>query len=110
MLSPTARNRRAGIRLDTLVTARAYRDGHALRAKVMDISASGALIRLQAQGSLPLVQRLELELETATLCTLARTVWQRGDVHAVRFIDLSDVDRLDIAEHLDIIERHRRIH
>lgn len=110
MLQPNVRNRRAGFRLDTFVPARAYRDGYALRATVVDISATGALIRLQAKGSLPLVQRLELELETTTLCTLARTVWQRDDVYAVRFIGLCDVDRLNIAEHLDAVDRHRRIH
>jgi len=38
---------------------------------------------------------------------VARTVWSSGDQHAVRFIELSDADRLDIAEHMDELRRAR---
>ena len=54
-------------------------------------------------------QRMELYLsEAVRVRSVARTVWARDGMCAVRFVDLSDADRLEIAEHLDRSERLRR--
>jgi hypothetical protein len=48
---------------------------------------------------------LELQLpeRMKTLSALARPVWAFGSQQALRFVRMSDVDRLSLAEHLDIL-------
>ena len=86
----------------------AFRHGHPSECRALDLSASGALLRRSRPHAPPLVQKLRLELGGATVTTYARTVWSRGGLEAVRFVGLSDVDRLEIAEHLDWLEARRR--
>jgi hypothetical protein len=95
-------DRRRGARLGTDVSLTAYRDGVAFHCRALDLSSGGALVYDPSCRPPPLVQRLELALDRATtIVTLARTIWQRGRWRAVSFVGLDDVDRLDIAEHLD---------
>ena len=101
--------RHGGARLSSDLAMTSYRDGYAKACRAVDLSASGALIRRISSHDPPMVQRMELYLgRDEPLEVLARTVWSSDDLHAVRFIDLSDVDRLDIAEYLDELERLRR--
>ncbi len=102
--------RRTGARVGTDFGLTALRDGIRFEGRAVDLSASGALIRSRGNRRRPpLIQRLELKLGASkSLKTLARTVWSRGKWQAVRFVGLSEVDRLDIAEHIDAMEgRHR---
>lgn len=38
------------------------------------------------------------------LCALARPVWYSGTRQAYKFVRMSDVDRLNLAEHVDLAE------
>jgi hypothetical protein len=53
----------------------------------------------------PLLLSLELSLpeRVTKLRALARPVWSFGTQQALRFVRMSDVDRLNLAEHLDIL-------
>jgi len=37
------------------------------------------------------------------LRALARPIWARGTQQALKFVRISDVDRLTLAEHLDVL-------
>ncbi|MBW2529156.1 MAG: hypothetical protein JRI23_33580 [Deltaproteobacteria bacterium] len=83
----------------------AYQDGMARRVRAVDLSCSGALFQRQSTRYPPMIQRVELDLGgEAPVRGVARTVWAQGDLHAVRFVELGDVDRLEIAEHIDRLE------
>ncbi len=77
------------------------RDGHAIEARSVDLSTSGVLIRHNNIRMWPMVQTIELDVGAKKISALARTAWCFGDLHAVHFVAMSDVDRLEIAEHLD---------
>jgi len=102
--------RRIGARIGTDFRLTARRNGICYEHRAVDLSATGALIR--SRRSLrrpPLLQHLELEIGAPKpLRTLARTVWAEGKWQGVRFVGLSDVDRLDIAEHIDRVEGRGR--
>jgi hypothetical protein len=70
------------------------------------ISPSGLVVR----GTRPLreprlVRALELELpeRARRLSVLARPVRSFGEYEALRFVEVDDADRLNIAEHLDLL-------
>ena len=52
-------------------------------------------------------ERFELHLGARPIRGRARSVWSRDGLHAVRFVSMSDVDRLVIAEHIDRLMRLR---
>ena len=109
MIISTSMERRHGVRIRTDCALTAHREGVSINGRAFDLSAGGALIRSAVRRPPPMVQRLEISLGSAGgLETLARTVWSRKEWHAVRFVGLSDVDRLEIAEHLDAVQRRRR--
>ena len=100
------RRRSARVRADVPVIT--YQDGVPLRARAVDLSCGGALIQRTAEHPPPMFQRLELFLGSSRpVHGVARTVWAHHGMCAVRFVDLSDVDRLEIAEHVDRSERRR---
>lgn len=55
-------------------------------------------------------QRMYVEMEIVLperlkpLCALARPVWSFGTQQAFKFVRMSDVDRLNLAEHVDLAE------
>ena len=101
-------DRRQLPRIPTDLPLLARSGGRTRRARAIDLSPRGALLR-GGFPCQPLVQQLLLDLgRGAPLLTLARTVWADDQFQAVRFVGLEDVSRLDIAEHLDAIERGRR--
>ena len=53
----------------------------------------------------PLVLKLELQLpeRRKPLHVLARPIWAFGTQQAFKFVRISDVDRLTLAEHLDLM-------
>ena len=100
------RRRSARVRADVPVIA--YQDGVPLRARAVDLSCGGALIQRTAEHPPPLFQRLELLLgPSRAVSSVARTIWAEHGMCAVHFVDLSDVDRLEIAEQVDRAGRRR---
>jgi len=96
------RNRRFGARLRTDLAVTTYHRGEARACRAVDLSPTGALIQRRSTTDPPLLHDLELDLShREPLRTLARTVWSKDNLMGVRFVGLSDVDRLDIAEELD---------
>ena len=98
-------DRRYGARINTDFRLRVHRDGHVVEGRSVDLSPTGALIRHRSIRSWPMVQKVELDLDGVPVETYARTAWCFGDLQAVRFVGLSEVDRLEIAEHLDRSQR-----
>ena len=97
----------ARVRTDCPITA--YCGGAPQGFRAVDLSCSGALVQRRTAGMMPpAVHALELDVGRRRLRTLARTVWVNRQQHGVRFIDMSDADRLEIAEHVDN-ERRRRL-
>ncbi|HZO14542.1 MAG TPA: PilZ domain-containing protein [Polyangiaceae bacterium] len=95
-------DRRQGARLGTDIPLVTYRDGVAFHCRAVDLSSGGALVYNPTRREPPLLQRIELTLNrSTTISALARTIWSSGRWIALRFVGLDDVDRLDIAEHLD---------
>ncbi|MEZ4439135.1 MAG: PilZ domain-containing protein [Polyangiaceae bacterium] len=108
-LSPRPLDRRhGGIRLNSDVALTSYRDGYAHNCRAIDLSASGALLRRSSRRRPPMVQRIDIHLgKSEPIRAMARTVWAEDDLQAIRFVGLSDVDRLEIAEFIDDLERRR---
>jgi hypothetical protein len=80
----------------------------------VSVSASGIVVRRPKPGSQhprSLVQTLLLELpeRTRRLEVRARLVRQFGDYDALRFVEIDDADRLNIAEHLDVLHLTDRV-
>ena len=101
--------RRFGTRMATDFGVLAYRHGHGLECRAVDLSAEGALFRRRCARPPPMVQQLVLQIGSTSVTTYARTVRSHGGLQAVRFVGLSDVDRLEIAEHLDSLEKRKRL-
>jgi hypothetical protein len=72
----------------------------------IEISPSGIIVdRGRELEAMPLLLRLEMQLpeRVRTLRALARPIWASGTQQALKFIRISDVDRLTLAEHLDLL-------
>lgn len=76
-------------------------------ARLLDVSTSGALVfRRRAVLRTDHTALLQLELSLPErhqpLRVVARSVWYSGHHQALRFLKMSDVDRLNLAEHVDL--------
>ena len=103
--------RRIGSRAQVDLPVGAYVDGWWHPCRAVDLSARGMVVQRTKSlsgRSISQLNELALELGGRIIGVLARTVWHDGRMLAVRFVDMSDVDRLEIAEHLDEIARRRR--
>ena len=74
----------------------------------IELSSSGIIIdrgRRRREGGL--LQTLELYLpeRRRPLRAVARSVWVSGTQQALKFVSISDADRLSLAEHLDLQAR-----
>ncbi|MBI4950653.1 MAG: hypothetical protein HY908_01335 [Myxococcales bacterium] len=99
-----------GQRLQADCSLTLFVDGSGRAARTLDLSCGGALVHegRVARRGLPLVCPVELRLGGgASIQGLARTVRSGGGRHALRFIGMSEVDRLEIAEHLDRLRQRR---
>ncbi|MCC6552139.1 MAG: PilZ domain-containing protein [Polyangiaceae bacterium] len=103
--------RRQGARGQVDIPVSALLDGHRHRCRAIDLSATGMVIERSAAlagRALPGVTPFELELGGGRPIRLrARPVWDRDRLVALRFVSMSDADRLTIAEHLD--RKRRRL-
>jgi hypothetical protein len=100
--------RRVGLRARTDFGVVA-RQGHSRsRCRGVEVSATGILVD-QGRAARLLADRLLVDLELLlperirTLRAVARPVWSFGTQQALRFVRMSDVDRLTLAEHLDLL-------
>jgi hypothetical protein len=98
--SSMERRRFARVRADIPMVA--YQNGFTERLRAVDLSAGGALVHRAGQSPPPIMQRIELRLETGRRVRgLARTIWSRRGYFAIRFVGFEDADRLEIAEQVD---------
>jgi hypothetical protein len=79
-------------------------------ARCLDISTGGILVsRNRSAGDTDwrIYFRLEIELPglDQPITALARPVWSRGQFQALKFLRMSDADRLALAEHVDRMSR-----
>src|SRR3954463_824874 len=97
---------RVGLRARTDFRVVARNGGFISHCRGIEILSSGILVDRggYAQGQ-PLLIRLEMLLpeRIRPLRALARPIWMRGSQQALKFVRISDVDRLTLAEHLDVL-------
>jgi hypothetical protein len=101
-------SRRARVDMPVFAIVDGFR--HACRA--VDLSSTGMVIeRTKRLASRELVSMSAYELwlagEAGPIQARARNVWTQGHLTALRFVVMNDVDRLNIAEHLDRLQRLR---
>jgi hypothetical protein len=99
--------RRVGLRARTDFRVIARTGSLAAHCRGIEISCTGIIVDRgrQVTREQPVVLKLELQLpeRMKSLKALARPVWCFGSQQALRFVRMSDVDRLSLAEHLDIL-------
>ena len=99
---------RIGLRARTDFRVVAVSGSRRAHCRGIEISSSGIVIdRGRASSEPPLYQWLELHLpeRLRPLRALARPVWSQGSQQALKFVRISDADRLSLAEHLDLQTR-----
>jgi hypothetical protein len=97
---------RVGLRARTDFRVVAKNGGLVSHCRGIEISSSGIIVdRGKAPFGEPLLLRLEMLLpeRIRPLRALARPIWVRGSQQALKFVRISDVDRLTLAEHLDLL-------
>jgi hypothetical protein len=101
-------DRRVGLRgrTDFRVLARDGRLTSTCRG--VEVSPTGIILdrgRSIEERHTPMLMTLELRLPErhAPLRALARPIWSFGTQQAFKFVRISDVDRLTLAEHLDLL-------
>jgi hypothetical protein len=77
------------------------------RCRGIEVSSSGILIdrgrAIRSTDNRMLVDiELRLPERLRTLRAKARSVWTSGTQQALRFVAISDADRLTLAEHIDL--------
>jgi hypothetical protein len=100
--------RQVGMRARTDFRVTARWGAKRLACRGIEVSPSGIVIDsgLGRFGT-PLWIWLELELpeRVRPMRALARPVWTTGSQQALRFVRISDADRLSLAEHIDLLAR-----
>jgi len=97
---------RVGLRARTDFRVIATRGGFVSFCRGIEVSPSGIIVdRGRELEHPPLLMRLEMLLpeRVLPLCALARPIWVQGSQQAFKFVRISDVDRLTLAEHLDLM-------
>lgn len=83
-------------------------DGFAHACRGIDVSSRGLVVRRPTslvERDPRLLYSIELRIGDRAIRTLARTVWTEGPLQAMRYVGMSDADKLDIAEVLDRARR-----
>ncbi|HEY2407100.1 MAG TPA: hypothetical protein VGM29_12605 [Polyangiaceae bacterium] len=101
-------NRRVGLRARTDFRVIATRGTRASSYRGIEVSPSGIVLdrgRTVSELDSPLLMQLELRLpeRLKPVRALARPIWSFGTQQAFKFVRISDVDRLILAEHLDFM-------
>ena len=101
-------DRRVGLRTRTDFRVIAQRGPLRSQYRGIDVSPTGIVIdrgRPITDQDSPFLMRLELQLPEylKPVRTLARPIWAEGSRQAFKFVRITDVDRLILAEHLDFM-------
>lgn len=100
--------RRVGLRGRTDFDVIAREGSLSAHCRGIEVSPNGILLD-RGHPVLPRDERLLIPLELRLperlkpLRALARHVWSFGSQQALKFVRISDVDRLTLAEHLDLL-------
>ncbi|HEX9620432.1 MAG TPA: hypothetical protein VF989_09865 [Polyangiaceae bacterium] len=105
--------RRIGMRARTDFPVTLHNGMLTARCRVIEVSPSGIIVdrgHPVLVRDTPLVLSLVLRLpeRLRPLRALARPIRNFGSQQALKFIRISDVDRLTLAEHLDLVRRRGR--
>jgi hypothetical protein len=105
--------RRVGLRARTDFGVITRRGARLARCRGIEVSSTGIIVdrgRAQRHEEMGLLVNLELNLpeRVSPLRALARPVWSFGSQLALRFVRISDADRLTLAEHIDL-QQHRGV-
>jgi hypothetical protein len=82
----------------------------------LDVSTTGILLDRGYKLSRELIPtfvdlNIKLPERDQVICAVGRPVWFSGTQQALRLIEIDDVDRLNIAEHIDeILRRGQLLH
>lgn len=95
------RRRDARIRIDLPI--RSATEGKLRNWRLVDISCSGALVERHGGGPPPQMHTMRLNAGPADVRLLARVVRADRGQHAVAFLCLDDVQRLEVAELIDCL-------
>lgn len=95
-------------RTDVAVTTLVGRKRRKVRA--VELSGNGIVLdqrRANQDGHHPLFMKLFIQLpeRQRSIFAIARPVRSYGTQQALRFVEISDADRLNLAEHLDVLHR-----
>jgi len=101
-------DRRVGLRTRTDFRVLAQRGSFCSQYRGIDVSPTGIVLdrgRLIGECDWPLLMPLQLELpeHLKPVRALARPIWSFGSQQAFKFVRITDVDRLILAEHLDFM-------
>jgi len=102
--------RRLGLRGQVDMPVVQHVDGFPHECRVVDISPRGMVVRQTRSLSARerrMMYRIELPLRgrDEAISVFARTVWSDGPYVALKYVRMSDVERLDIAELLDQVSK-----
>ena len=102
--------RRFGVRMRTDLRVIERSNASVVLCRGIELSPTGILLDRGQQStgrSSSMFVHLEVVLpeQSRTIRVVARPIWRRGSQQALKFIRISDADRLSLAEHLDLLER-----
>lgn len=114
-MRPRTVERRRGRRAQVDLSASAHVGGYWHDARAVDLSTSGFVLARAGslrERPLPEVVAISVRLpDGRPVRARARAVWDEDQQTGLRFLGVSDVDRLRIAEYLDTLERAgRKLH
>ncbi len=100
--------RRIGLRARTEFGVVARDGRRRSRCRAIEVSSSGIIIdrgRVGVEQHHGILVELEIHLpeRSRAIHALARSVWTYGTQQALRIVRMTDVDRLTLAEHLDVL-------
>ena len=106
--------RRLGQRVRTDVSVRAKELVFTSECRAIEVSTTGVILdrgRQMSPSDMPVYMTLQIELpdRVETVKAVGRPVWCFDTQQAVHLVEIDDVDRLSIAEHMDKVQRDRRI-
>ena len=100
-------DRRFNQRVLSAVSIRAQESGQVAKGKVIDLSVTGILVDLDRdvthRDNLGFVE-IEMDLPgNGSVRATARPIRSIGHHQALKFVHMSDMDRLALAEHIDAV-------
>jgi hypothetical protein len=106
--------RRLGQRVRTDVSVQTKDRVFSSECRAIEVSTTGMLLdrgRPVSKADMPVFLTLQIKLpqRKEAVKAVGRPVWCFNTQQAVHLVEIDDVDRLSIAEHMDQVMRERRI-